>query len=149
MYNKTIIVGRISKNIELKYLPNGTELGIFDLASSKKYKNSQGQQVEDTLFIEVNVFGKQAQNVFKYTEKGSLVLVDGYLKLKQWSDKNGYKKSKIILVAEKVVFLGMKKNNQQTQTQEQNAPLTKAIPQEEHSDIPSDIPDDYDSELPF
>ena len=115
MYNKVILVGNLSRDVELKYTPNGTAVAQFGIATNRTYKDTNtGESKQEVMFIDVKVFGKIAETANQYLHKGSKALVEGRLVLDQWVDKNGYKKSKHSIVAEKVVFMDTKSNNNQT-----------------------------------
>jgi single-strand DNA-binding protein len=100
MYNKLILVGFLAKDPELKYLPNGTALTGFSIASNYKY----GEHKE-TLFLECVVFGKNAEYVSKYFSKGNLALVEGRLSERSWEDNLGNKRSKMQLVVNEIKSL--------------------------------------------
>ncbi len=101
-YNRVIMVGNLTRDPELK--PSGVcKLGI---ASNRQYKNKQsGATVQEVCFIDVDVWGPQAESCKQYLQKGRLVLVEGRLKLDSWKDNEGQARSKHVIVAERVVFL--------------------------------------------
>ncbi len=112
-YNKIIMLGNLTRDPETKTLSNGHVVCNFAIASSKKHKNKSGEMTEETCFIDVNVWGIQAENCQKYLTKGKQVLVDGRLKQENWQDKDGNKRSKHSLNAESIVFMGSKDNEAQ------------------------------------
>ena len=106
-YNKTVIVGNLTRDVEVQYLPSGQALATVTVASSEKYKNKAGEQVEDTLFLDCKLWGKTAELAGQYLAKGRPVLFDGRLKQENWEDKNGGgKRSKIVLNVDTMQFLG-------------------------------------------
>ena len=112
MYNKVILVENLSRDVELKYLPSGTAIGQFGIATNRTYKDTNtGENKQEVMFIDVKVFGRSAETANQYLRKGSKALVEGRLVLEQWVDKNGYKKSKHSIVAEKVLFMDSKNQN--------------------------------------
>ena len=112
MYNKVTLIGNLSRDVELKYLPSGTAIGQFGIATNRTYKDTNtGENKQEVMFIDVKVFGRSAETANQYLRKGSKALVEGRLVLDQWVDKNGYKKSKHSIVAEKVLFMDSKNQN--------------------------------------
>lgn len=79
MYQKLMLVGRLARDPEMRYTPTGTAVTNFSVPSSRKYKNANGETVEETTWFRVVVWGKQAENVNQYCQKGSMVLVEGTL----------------------------------------------------------------------
>ena len=106
-YNKVILVGHLTRDPETKYTPNGTCVAKLGLAVNRVWRNQEGQQQEEATFIDVDVFGRTAENVGQYLRKGRQILIEGRLKLDQWDDRNtGQKRSKLKVVADTVQFLG-------------------------------------------
>ena len=119
MYNKVIIVGHLTRDIEIRYTQTGTTIAGTAIATSRKWKNQNGEQQEETMFIDVSFFGKVAEIASKYLHKGSKVLLDGRLKFEQWTSQDGSKRSKHVLVVETMQMLDTKKDAQQGQQQYQ------------------------------
>ena len=111
MFNKIIMIGNLTRDIELKYLPSGTAVANTAIASNRRYKNKMGEQQDETCFIDVVFFGRTAEIVNQYLRKGSKVLVEGRLKLDQWSDQNGQKRSKHSITVENMQMLDSKSDN--------------------------------------
>ena len=144
MYNKVILVGNLSRDVELKYTPGGTAIGQFGIATNRTYKDTNtGENKQEVMFIDVKVFGRSAETAKQYLHKGSKALVEGRLVLEQWVDKNGYKRSKHVVIAEKVQFMDSK--NQNGGYEAQNAPNPQM--QQTQQNIPSIDIDE--SEIPF
>ena len=116
MYNKIIIAGHLSKDIELRYTQSGSAIANTAVASSRKYKGADGTQKEEVLFVDVTFFGRTAEIVNQYLHKGSKVLIDGRLKLEQWTDQQGQKRSKHKVDAESVQMLDSKDQSNNGQT---------------------------------
>lgn len=110
MFNKTILVGNITRDIELKYLPSGTAIATTSLAINRKWKDKNGQQQDETCFIDIIVFGRTAEVLNQYCRKGSKILIEGRLKLDQWDDQNGGKRSKHSIVVENLTMLDTKQD---------------------------------------
>ena len=106
-FNKVILVGNLTRDPELRYTPKGTAIAKFGLAVNRIWTNEAGEKKEDVTFVDIDVFGRTAENVAQYMRKGSPLLVEGRLRLDQWDDKQtGQKRSKLGVVGEIVQFLG-------------------------------------------
>ena len=106
-FNKVILMGNLTRDPELRYTPKGTAIAKIGLAVNRVWTNEAGEKKEEVTFVDVDVFGRTAENVGQYMRKGRPILVEGRLKLDQWDDKQtGQKKSKLGVVAESVQFLG-------------------------------------------
>jgi len=145
MYNRVILVGNLTRDVELKYTPNGMAIAKFGLATNRSYKdNTTGELKQEVMFIDITVFGRSAEIANQYLKKGRKVLVEGRLVLDQWVDSSGQKRSKHSIVADKIQFMDPKESsdnvNQSYNTQPQQ-------PVQQKNNIPSiDIDDD---EIPF
>jgi single-strand DNA-binding protein len=102
-----IVAGNLTRDPEMRYLPSGTGVAEFGLAINDNYKNKDGELVERTCFVDIVVWGKQAETSSKYLSKGAPALVEGRLQLDQWESKQGEKRSKLRVRAERVQFLGL------------------------------------------
>ena len=106
-FNKVILVGNLTRDPELRYTPKGTAIAKIGLAVNRVWTNEAGEKKEEVTFVDVDVFGRTAENVGQYMRKGRPILIEGRLKLDQWDDKQtGQKRSKLGVVAETVQFLG-------------------------------------------
>jgi len=106
-FNKVILVGNLTRDPELRYTPKGTAIAKFGLAVNRVWTNEAGEKKEEVTFVDIDVFGRTAENVAQYMRKGSPLLVEGRLRLDQWDDKQtGQKRSKLGVVGEIVQFLG-------------------------------------------
>ncbi|HHU6768409.1 TPA: single-stranded DNA-binding protein [Staphylococcus aureus] len=140
MLNRAVLVGRLTKDPELRSTPNGLNVGTFTLAVNRTFTNAQGEREAD--FINVVVFKKQAENVKNYLSKGSLAGVDGRLQTRSYDNKDGRRVFVTEVVADSVQFLEPKNNNQQPnnnyhqqgQTQTGNNPFDNT--EEDFSDLP-------------
>jgi single-strand DNA-binding protein len=118
-YNRIIIMGNLTRDPEYKQLTSGQSVCRLGLASNRQFKNRQtGQAVQEVCFIDVDVWGAQAESCHQFLQKGRSVLVEGRLKLDTWED-NGQKRSKHSIVADAVKFLGGQ-NEDESKTTEDN-----------------------------
>lgn len=104
--NKVFVAGNLTRDPELKYAPSGTAICKLGLAVNRRYKTGQGEQREETSFFDVTVFGRSAETVDQYMEKGRAVLVEGRLKQDRWESQEGQRRSKVEIIADRVHFLG-------------------------------------------
>lgn len=113
--NTVILKGNLTKENELKYLPSGSAICSNSIATTKKWKDQQGQQKEKTCFIDIVVFGKGAEIFNQYTKKGSKIIIRGSIELDQWQDQQGQNRQKHKISVEEFEFLDSKQDNQQNQ----------------------------------
>ena len=118
-FNKTIQVGRLTRDPEKNYTATGTAVTKFGLAVNNGFGENR-----KTVFVDVTAWNKTAEFVSTYFKKGDQILVEGRLDFDQWESKEGEKKSKLYVVAEKVCFAGGKKDQDTTATQTENKPVT-------------------------
>jgi len=104
--NRVFLIGNLTRDPELKYTQSGLAVCDFGLAVNRRYRTSQGEDREETLFVEITVFARQAETSSEYLSKGRPVFIEGRLKLDQWTNSEGQKRSKLTVVAERVQFLG-------------------------------------------
>lgn len=104
-FNKVILVGNLTRDPELRYSPKGVAIAKLGLAVNRRWTNEQGEVREETTFVDIDAFGKQAETLATYCKKGRALLVEGRLKLDQWDDKSGQKRTKLGVVLEGFSFL--------------------------------------------
>jgi len=104
-FNKVILLGNLTRDPEVRYTPNGSAVTSFALAVNRKYK--QGDEMkEEVSYIDIVVFGKQAENCGQYLNKGDAALIEGRLQQRRWDDKEtGQKRSKVEVAAQSVTFM--------------------------------------------
>ena len=139
-------MGRLTRDPELRVTPNGNSVCAFSVATSRKFKGNDGAMKEETTFIDIDSFGKQAEVVSKYFNKGKPIFVEGRLKLDQW-ESNGEKRSKLKVVLEGFQFVGGKEdggsyesNNYEAATPPARAPTPAGAGAQE---------DNFDDDVPF
>lgn len=104
-YNRVILVGNLTQDPELRYIPSGSAVVNFTVAINRVYSTASGERKEDTSFIPIVVWGKQAENCNQYLNKGRGVLIEGRLQQRSWETPDGQKRSVIEVVADKVQFM--------------------------------------------
>ncbi|QCD52905.1 single-stranded DNA-binding protein [Campylobacter sp. RM16192] len=105
MFNKVVLVGNLTRDIELRYTTAGAAIGNSSIAVTRKF-TANGEKREETCFIDITFFGKQAEIANQYLSKGSKLLVEGRLKFDQWTDNNGQNRSKHSVSVENMEMLG-------------------------------------------
>lgn len=109
MYNKIILVGNLTRDIEIRYTQGGLSIANTAIATSRKFKSQTGKNKEDVCFIDIVFLGNTAVIANQYLRKGSKVLVEGRLKLIQWIDNSGQKRSKHEVTVDNMQMLDTKK----------------------------------------
>ncbi len=113
MFNKVIMVGRLTRNVELKYLPSGSAAATIGLATSRRFKKQDGTLGEEVCFIDARLFGRTAEIANQYLSKGSSVLIEGRLTYESWMDQMGKKNSRHTITADSLQFMDKKSDNPQ------------------------------------
>ncbi len=156
-FNKVILMGNLTRDPELRYLPKGTAVAKLGLAVSRSWRTETGELKEEVAFIDIEVFGRTAENVGQYLRKGSPALVEGRLRLDSWEDKQTQqKRSKLVVVADSVQFIGSPRTSEaggvdstpsQPRPPRPAAPSAPVKPQEPPND--SDVPPHEEDDVPF
>ena len=111
MFNKVILVGNLTRDIELRYSQAGMGIAKTAIATSRKF-TSNGEKKEEVCFVDITFFGRSAEVANQYLRKGSKILVEGRLNFEQWQDQNGQKRSKHSVTVETMQMLDSKGDNQ-------------------------------------
>jgi len=136
MYNKVVVVGRLTKSPELRYTTNGNATCTFTLACDRQMKNSQGEKEVDFLNVNVPPFrGKLAELCSEYLDKGRLALVDGSIQVRNYTDNDGKKHYITEICAENVRFLSPR-DNTSSSNQSNNSPLGHEVNFDDSGEIP-------------
>ena len=105
--NKVMLIGNLTRDPQMKTLPSNTAIADFGLAVSRRFKTAAGEDREETCFLDCTAFGKQAEVIGQYCQKGKPLFVEGRLKFDSWDDKQGFgRRSKVSVVVESFQFLG-------------------------------------------
>lgn len=108
-FNKVILAGNLTRDPELRYTPKGTAVAKISVAINRSWKSETGEMKEEVTFVDVEAFGRTAENIGQYFKKGRPILIEGRLKLDQWDDKaTGQKRSKLGVVLENFQFMDSK-----------------------------------------
>jgi len=105
-FNKVLLLGNLTRDPQLSYLPSQTAVVDFGLAVTRTWTGQDGSKKDETCFVDCRAFGKQAETIQKYCQKGKQLLVEGRLKFDQWTGQDGSKHSKHRVVVESFQFVG-------------------------------------------
>ncbi len=146
-----MLIGNLTRDPEVRTTPTGLTICKLGLAVNRNYTTKEGEKREETTFVDIDAFGRQAEVLGQYLRKGSPLFVEGRLKLDQWESPEGDKRSKLGVVLESFQFLGGKGGDGDSQSSssgyEQNSPAPrKAPPQKPASD---DADPGFDDDVPF
>jgi len=134
MYNKVILVGNLTRDVEMRYTSSGSAIGKVGIATNRKFKSASGEMKDETMFIDLTFFGRTAEVASQYLRRGSKVLVEGRLILEQWVAQDGTKRSRHSVTVESMQMLDSRsnaaQNNQYNNSGYNSAP---AAPQQQAS----------------
>ena len=109
-FNKVLLMGNLTRDPEVRYTPKGTAIATIGLAVNRMWTTESGEKKEEVTFVDVDVWGKQAETIGQYLSKGRPIFIEGRLRLDQWDDKeSGQKRSKLKVVCEGFQFIGAPK----------------------------------------
>jgi single-strand DNA-binding protein len=122
-FNKVILVGNVTRDIELRYIPSGTAVADIGLAINERVKKGETWQ-EETCYVECTAFGRTAEVANEYASKGSPLLIEGRLRFSSW-EKDGQKRSKLTVLIDKLQLLGSKSDRQERPAEPVSAGVTE------------------------
>ena len=137
--NRVFLIGNLTKDPELRYTPSGTAVANLRLAVNHRFKDRSGELKQDTCFINVVVWDKQAENSNQYLQKGRSVLIEGRLQSRSWKDNEGKNRSVIEVRADRVVFLDF--SGKQTEVKEKVDLESGTDVSGDRHDVPVDMQD--------
>lgn len=106
-FNKVLLMGNLTRDPSLKYLPSQTAVCEFGIATNRKFKSGNGEDREEVTFVDVTAFGRQAEVINQYCSRGKPIFIEGRLKYDQWEDKqSGGKRSRLTVVVESFQLMG-------------------------------------------
>jgi len=139
MYNKIVLVGNLTRDIDMRFSQGGLAIAKSAIATSRKFKSNIGEQKEEVCFVDITFFGRSAEVANQYLRKGSKILVEGRLVFEQWTDQNGQKKSKHGVTVDVMQMLDSKADKSVSQ------PVTGHVSKETLVYEKIDIPDSIDN----
>ncbi|MFO0894240.1 MAG: single-stranded DNA-binding protein [Phycisphaerales bacterium] len=105
-FNKVLLMGNLTRDIEVRHTPSNQAVARIGLAVNRKYRTKDNEEREETTFVNCEAWGKTGEIMAQYLRKGSPVFIEGRLKLDQWEDKDGQKRSAMNVVVENFQFIG-------------------------------------------
>ncbi len=138
-FNKVLLMGNLTRDPQLSYLPSQTAVVDFGLATNRKWTGKDGSQKDETCFVDCRAFGKLAENINKYLKKGMPLFVEGRLTFDTWTGKDGSKHSKHRVTVESFKFIGSASGSAASSAGQAEAPAAEENePQSQKGD--DDIP---------
>lgn len=154
--NKVIIIGNLGRDPEVKYMPSGDAVANVSIATTSKYKNKAGETVEETEWHRVTFFGRQAEIVGDYLKKGRSIYIEGRLKTRKYTDKDGAEKYVTEIIANEMQMLGKPDGDGGGQQRQERAPYGAPAPRAPAPATRAPAPskaasgfDDMDDDIPF
>ena len=149
--NKVILIGNLTRDPELRYTPNGAAVIDFGMAMNRKWKGRDGQANEDTCFVDLQAWARQAEVISEYCHKGDPLYVEGRLKLDAWEGRDGQKRSKLRVVVENFQFLGGRRSGNAGggSARPKSAPPPQRPTTDDEPAPPSDDGFKVDDDIPF
>ena len=126
--NRAILIGRLGKNPEGRYTPNGTSTARFSIATDESWVDSENNKQEHTEWHDVEAWGKTADFVTQYLQKGQLVCVEGKIRTQSWKDKEGNQRKKTEIVCQSVTPLEWKTDKKSNESTKDDSDVKKDIP---------------------
>ena len=121
--NKTMLIGNITRDVELKYTASGAAVANFGLAVNRIYTNADGEKVEDTCFLDIVAWNRLAEVAGEYLSKGRPVFIEGRLQMDTWEQEDGQKRSKLKVIAQNIQFLGGKADDSEGKNPDDDIPF--------------------------
>jgi len=107
-YNKVTLIGNLTRDVELRSTQGGTAIAKFGMAINRKFKQEGGEAKEETCFVDLTAWGRQAELINQYCSKGSPLFIDGRLEFSTWESKEGEKRSKLAVIVENFQLIDQK-----------------------------------------
>jgi single-strand DNA-binding protein len=154
-YNRVILLGNLTRDPEMKYIPSGTAVTNFGLAMNERYTDRQtGEQKENTCFVDVEAWGRQAEVANEYLSKGRPVFIEGSLKFDSWEADDGSKRSKLSVRAFRIQLIGGRRDGDEVgsgyaDAEPAAAPAQSASYQEAPAPQASSAPSATEDDIPF
>ena len=154
-YNRVILLGNLTRDPEMRYIPSGTAVTNFGLAMNERYTDRQtGEQKENTCFVDVEAWGRQAEVANEYLSKGRPVFIEGSLKFDSWEADDGSKRSKLSVRAFRIQLIGGRRDGDEAgggyaDAEPAAAPAQSAPYQEAPAPQASSTPSSTEDDIPF
>ena len=146
MLNKVILIGRLGKDPETRYMPNGEAVCNFSVATSESWKDQSGQRQERTEWHNITMYRRLAEIAGQYLKKGSQVYLEGRIQSRKYQDKNGVERTAYDIIANEMKMLGGGNSEQQAQPAQGEAPTP---PRRQYPATPAAPVENIDDDVPF
>jgi len=148
--NKVFLIGRLTRDPDLRYIPSGAAVVSFGLATSRVYTTQSGEKKEEVCFVRVVAWGRQAEICNQYLNKGRLIFIEGRLQYRSWETPEGGKRNTLEVRADRVQFLERKPGSAEAASENiaigQNA---EAVASAEQELSPADTDEQFEDKVPF
>ncbi len=148
--NRVFLIGRLTRDPDLRYIPSGAAVVSFGLATSRIYTTQSGEKKEEVCFVRVVAWGRQAEICNQYLNKGRLIFIEGRLQYRSWETPEGGKRSTLEVKADRIQFLERKPGSTEAVTESlatgQNTEAVASTEQELH---PADTDEKFEDKVPF
>ena len=140
-FNRVILMGNLTRDPELRQTQSGTSICRFSVAVNRSFSSQDGSVRDETCFVDIDSFGRTAENISKYFSKGKPILVEGRLRQDSWEDKQGQKRTKLVVVLERFEFVGSRGDSQNYDNSDY-APSPARAPRPQQPAPQDDLEDD-------
>ncbi len=148
--NRATIIGRLTRDPELKYIQGGSAVANLSIASNRSYTTSSGEKREEVSYFDCVAWGKLGEIIVEYTSKGRRIAIEGRLQQRRWEDQNSNKRSKIEIVVENFQFLDSKPGSEQNITNDSPAEVVNVNAGESNTSAPAEANNPFsDNDIPF
>lgn len=148
--NKVFLIGRLTRDPDLRYIPSGAAVVSFGLATSRIYTTQSGEKKEEVCFVRVVAWGRQAEVCNQYLNKGRLILVEGRLQYRSWETPEGGKRNTLEVRADRVQFLERKPDSAEAATESlTTGQKAEAVALTEQESRPADTNEEFEDKVPF
>ena len=153
-YNRVILMGNLTRDPEVKFLPSGTAVANFGLAMSERYTDRQsGEQRENVCFVDVEAWDRQAELVGEYFKKGSPIFIEGSLKFDSWEAEDGTKRNRLKVRLQRFQFVGRRDEDETSEGYANAQPAAAPTQSESYQEPPApeatSAPSATDDDIPF
>ena len=130
-FNRVTLIGHLTRDPGLKYLPSQTAVTDFGLAMNRQWKGQDNQKHEEVTFVDVTAYAKQAEIINQYLKKGSPIFIEGRLTYQSWTGQDGTKRHKLFVTMENFQFVGGQSGSQKSQTAKEDKPPPSEAPSDD------------------
>ncbi|MEM9161085.1 MAG: single-stranded DNA-binding protein [Verrucomicrobiota bacterium] len=149
-FNKVLLMGNLTRDPELRVTPKGTSVCQFGMAVNRVFRGEGGENQEETTFVDVEAWGRQAEVISKYVLKGNPLFVEGRLKFDSWESKTGEKRSKLKVVVENMQLMGGRSGGGEGGPQGgSRSAMDEHAPAPRQTQAPAPSSDDIEEDVPF